>query len=343
MRRPAWLDTPLAVWARYRADGGDRLAAAVTYFGFLSFFPLVALGFAVLGYLVAGDSGIQREVENGLSSYLPGLIGSGPHQLSLDDIAASKASAGIIGLVGLLVTGLGWVAALRQSIKVIWHEPARDGSFVRGKLRDLAVLAVMGVAVLASVAVSTAATAVTDQLLGWLGLDGSVGAAVLTRALAVLVALAVDAAVLTYLFTLVPRTPGGWRAVWRGALVGAVALEALKVVGTYLVARTTANPLYGTFAVVVGLLIWINLISRVVLLSGAWTVLHLESLAVPQALAIALPAEPDLVVGVQPAPGLAEAERKGRDLGFAALGALGAVTVGVFRRSAVSLWRLARR
>src|SRR5438128_120548 len=97
-----WLRGPLAAWGRYQADGGDRLAAAITYFGFLSFFPLVALAFAVLGYVVAGDSGVQREVEHGLSSYLPGLIGHGPHQLSLDDIAASKASAGVIGLVGLL-------------------------------------------------------------------------------------------------------------------------------------------------------------------------------------------------------------------------------------------------
>ena len=343
MKKPHWLDKPLAAWARYQQDGGDRLAAAITYFGFLSFFPLIALAFAVLGYVVAGDTGIQREVEKGLSSYLPGLIGHGPHQISLDDIAKSKAGAGVIGLVGLLVAGLGWVDALRQSIKVIWHEPPRDKNFVVAKARDIATLLVMGVAVLASVAVSAISTAVTSQLLDWAGLGGSVVATVVTKALAVLVALAVDTATLTYLFTIVPRDPGGWRQVWRGALLGAVLLEILKVAGTFLIARTTSNPLYGTFAVVVGLLVWINLISRVLLLTGAWTVLHLESMAPEPSLAVALPAEPAAVIAVRPSAGTAEAERKGRDYGFAALGVLTAVTIGVARRALVSLWHLARR
>ena len=45
------------------AAGAGAGAAAVTYFGFLSFFPLVALAFAVLGFVVAGDTGLEREVE----------------------------------------------------------------------------------------------------------------------------------------------------------------------------------------------------------------------------------------------------------------------------------------
>ena len=55
-------------------------------------------------------------------------------------------------------------------------------------------------------------------------------------------------------------------------MLGAVGLEILKVVGSVLVARTTKNPVYGAFAVVVGLLIWINLVSRFMLLTAAWTV-----------------------------------------------------------------------
>jgi hypothetical protein len=55
-------------------------------------------------------------------------------------------------------------------------------------------------------------------------------------------------------------------------MLGAVGLEILKVVGSILVARTTSNPVYGAFAVVVGLLIWINLVSRWMLLVAAWTV-----------------------------------------------------------------------
>lgn len=328
----------LAAWARYQADGGNRLAAAVSYFGFLSFFPLVALAFAVLGYVVAGDPGLQRDLERSLSGYLPGLVGSGPHQISLRDVAASKAGAGVLGLAGLLVAGLGWVDALRQAIRVMWHEDATDGGFLRSKLRDVAVLVIIGLGVLSSVAVTAVATAVTDQLLRWAGLSTSGVGSVLTPALAIAVGIAVDTAVLTYLFTLVPRTPGGWRRVWRGALLGAVGLELVKLAGTFLVSRTTQNPLYGTFAVVVGLLVWINVIARVVLLAASWTVVGLDELAAVQ------PAGPPAAAppAPSPAPSAVRAERLGRDLGMAALGALGATAVSLASRTAAGLWRLVR-
>lgn len=93
-------------FSRYQSDTGDRLAAAVTYFG-LSFFPLIALAFAVLGYLVAYQPTIRDQVTSQLTQNFPGLIG-GPNGINVDQIAAAKAGAGIIGLLGLLYSGLGW-------------------------------------------------------------------------------------------------------------------------------------------------------------------------------------------------------------------------------------------
>ena len=63
-----------------------------------------------------------------------------------------------------------------------------------------------------------------------------------------------------------------FRRVLRGALLAAVLFEVLKRVGAIYIDRTTENPLYGIFAVVVGLLVWINLVSRLFLLCAAWTV-----------------------------------------------------------------------
>jgi membrane protein len=62
--------------------------------------------------------------------------------------------------------------------------------------------------------------------------------------------------------------------VFRGAVFGAVGFNILKLVGTLYIGRTVSNgvEVYGTFAVVVGLLIWINLVSRFVLYSAAWVV-----------------------------------------------------------------------
>ena len=56
-----------------------------------------------------------------------------------------------------------------------------------------------------------------------------------------------------------------------GALLGAVGFEVLKLFGTFLIARTTQNPIYATFGVVVGMLVWINIVSRLLVYVVAWT------------------------------------------------------------------------
>ena len=60
------------------------------------------------------------------------------------------------------------------------------------------------------------------------------------------------------------------RRVLRGALLMAVLFEALKQVGAFYLQGTTSNALYGTFAAVVGLLVWINVVSRLLLYCAAW-------------------------------------------------------------------------
>lgn len=119
---------------------------------------------------------------------------------------------------------------------------------------------------------SSAATAVTDKVLSILGLEGSTAAGFLVKVLALVVAIFTDVLLFLYLFIRLPKTQTPWRKVIKGALFAAVGFELLKVVGAWFVARTTKNPVYGTFAVVVGLLVWINLVSRFLLFSAAWTV-----------------------------------------------------------------------
>ncbi len=70
------------------------------------------------------------------------------------------------------------------------------------------------------------------------------------------------------------RLPGAkltWRQVRSGALLAAVGFELLKLVGTFLIGRVTQNPLYATFGVVVGLLVWMNFVARLTIFAAAWT------------------------------------------------------------------------
>lgn len=266
-RRP-FLDHTIRAWSRYQGDGGDRLAAAVTYFGFLSFFPLVALAFSIAGFVVDAYPDAQRRLTEEINNFLPGLA----DKLDVATIGNAKVATGIVGIAGLLFAGLGWIDALREAIRTIWHHNVKAGNFVVKKLVDIGVLAGLGLTLIASVAVTGVSSAAMNWFLDLLNIENSTPARIGLRIVGLVLALLVDMSVFVYLFTRLPRLNTPVKRVLKGALLGAVGLEILKVVGSILVARTTSNPVYGAFAVVVGLLIWINLVSRFVLFVAAWTV-----------------------------------------------------------------------
>jgi len=271
-RRSPQLDHVAQAWQRYSKDEGGQLAASVTYFGFLSFFPLLALAFSVLGYVVAYDPSLRASVEQSLQQALPGLIGDGSGQIDVDRIAAAKAGAGIIGLLGLLYAGLGWVDALRQALRRMWHQDTNGGNVVVKKLWDVAILVGLGLALFASVLLSSGATTATSDVLDWMGLGDSLFAKALIKVLLPLLAIAADVAVFGWLYTRLARSSEPTGRVLRGALLMAVLFEVLKQVGAFYLHGTTTNAMYGTFAAVVGLLVWINLVSRLLLLCAAWIV-----------------------------------------------------------------------
>jgi membrane protein len=266
-RFPA-LDHLFRAYTRYTADTGDRLAAAVTYFGFLAFFPLVVLAVSVLGFVLANNDTAIVQVQRQFEAFAPGLAS----QLPLREIVAARQGTGILGLVGLLYAGLGWVDALREAIRTVWHHNVKAGNIVVRKVVDVTVLAGLGLTLAASVVVSGLVSSATSWLLALVGLADAPGVALLLRVLGLALVVLVDVAVFLYLFIRLPRLTIPWRRVVKGAVFAAVGFEVLKYAGAFYVRHTTANPVYGTFAVIVGLLIWINLVSRFLLFAAAWTV-----------------------------------------------------------------------
>ncbi len=265
------VDHAARAYKRHSEVLGGQVAGAVTYFGFLAFFPVLALAFAVVGYVSIVYPGARDGITSAVQGAFPSLIGSGSSQINIDDVVSAKAGAGLIGLVGLLYAGLGWLDALRDGLRRVFGTLDEPLSFLRKKLTDLLVLVLLGVALIASVAVSTLATNATAAVLGVVGLAHSLTATLLLKVLAVVLALAVDWAVFAILLS---RLPGGhvpWRNVRSGALIAAVGFEVLKLLGTFLIAKTTHNPLYATFGVIVGLLVWINFVSRLLVYAAAWT------------------------------------------------------------------------
>ncbi len=267
-RKAPWLDHLIRAWGRYQSDRGDRLAAAVTYFGFLSFFPLIALAFSVVGFVVDAYPSAQADLTREINNFLPGLS----DKLDVSSIGSAKVATGVIGLLGLLLAGLGWIDALREALRTVWHQNLNAGNFIVKKLVDTGILIGLGLTMIASLAVTGISSAAMNWFLEQIGLDGSTVASVLLRIAGYVLAIAVDLALFTFMFTRLPKVATPLRTVLRGALFGAIGFEILKTAGSLLVKSATSNPVYGIFAVVVGLLIWLNYLSRFTLFVAAWTV-----------------------------------------------------------------------
>src|SRR5581483_7051913 len=135
----------LTAWARFSDAEGGRQAAAVTYFGFLSFFPLVALAFAVLGFVVDWFPNVHADLTTEISKALPGLVGEKKGQVNVGQIIDARAGATAFGLAGLVWAGTGWIDALRQALRQIWgHGSHDDTNFLLRRLRDFGVLGLLG-------------------------------------------------------------------------------------------------------------------------------------------------------------------------------------------------------
>lgn len=263
----------------YNNVQGNVLSGAVTYFGFLSFFPVLALGFATVGYVALAYPAADEDLLTGLQSVLPGLVGEegsdAPIKISTFTDAARTAT--VFGAVGLLYTGLGWLSALREALQAIFGVPPGDArNLLMGKLFDLVTLLVLGVVLVLSVSLSGLVTASLDATLGLLRLDDVPGMGLLAWAVAVSLGVAVTTALFLTMFKLLPNPDLPRLALAKGALFGALAFELLKALANTLISTATRNPAFALLGVSLVLLVYINYFSRIALLAASWAAMSAE-------------------------------------------------------------------
>ncbi len=268
-RRPS-VDHVVRTVQHYGTVNGSGLAGAVTYFGFLSFFPIMALAFFVVG-LVAQVYDVEAELIEAIDQVLPGLVssdGSGG-TISLEQVQSAAGAAAGIGVVGVLYSGLGWLSGMRGALMSVFEMPQREKpNFFVGKGKDLVSLASIGLVLILSVAIAGAVTGFSDAILEWVGLDSELSWAL--GILAVAVGLLANMLLFFTLFRLLadPHTPT--RSLWSGALLGAIGFEVLKQLSTFLISTTKDQPAFQAFGIALILLVWINYFSRVVVYAAAW-------------------------------------------------------------------------
>lgn len=249
------------VWlAKERYDDvlGGRLAAAISYYGFFAGFSLALLAYSVLGYVVHTETGFVEQANDFMTANLPWI--------NTTAIENGRSTVTVVSLITLILTGIGWVEALRSAQRAVWHVDQHPGNMIVRRLVDLGMLAGLGL-LLAMSLVMTAA--IEEILTDVIGPDaGRVGGSVLAWSGPVLEFM-INLVLAIALLGPVPRVRMTIGRVLPVAMFLAAGIQLLNVAGRYVIGRTERSPAYALVTGAVGFLVYLYLLNQLIVFASA--------------------------------------------------------------------------
>jgi membrane protein len=252
------LGLPLAVIYKFFDDRGPYLAALITYYGFVSLFPLLLLLFSALGFFLQGHPGVRHDIENTVLNNFP-TIGSRLGN-NVQTFRGSGAALGI-GVIGTLYGGLGAMQAAQTSFNQMYGVPRNEQpNPIKSRLRSLRLLLVLGSGAL----ISTAGTVILSTANG---ISRQLGPAI--QVAGYLLNWAISVVLFTVAFRLLTARQLRIRQVLPGALMAASGWIGLQILGSTFIASslTKSSAVYGVFAVVLATIAWFYLVALIIMLS----------------------------------------------------------------------------
>jgi membrane protein len=257
-------------WQRLQESNGGQYAAAISYYSFLAIFPLLLLGMSVAGFFLHSNPEAQARLLELITDNFPS--GAADALVSaVKTFVGNRASVGIIAIAGVLLTGLGWINNIRTGVEVMWGRTHVHRNMFAARWSSLLILVGLGLAALVSVALTVIGTRLSDEVVRALGWNDKSWVPQLVQVGGILIAVVADVVIFLWLLIWLPGVRVNPLIALKGAVLAAVGFEVLKIVGTYTVAHTSQSLTAGPFASVVALLVWFQLVSRLMLFCAAWT------------------------------------------------------------------------
>ncbi len=291
---------------------GNMLAGSVTYFAFLSFFPILVLAFAVIGWVAIVFPNAEANLVSAIQQIFPGIVTlHGEHNtISMQQIKNAKVFAGIIGFIGVLYSGLGWMSAVRAALQVRFSDPAEQ---------EVQPLRRQGHRPPRHGHPGARARGVRCHLRG--GEDvcrrsprqrrrgGSYVGGTLSSVIGILFGLIASTLLFFVMYRLLGAPDLSAKALWSGALLAAFAFELLKLLVVNVLGAVGGTP-FAPLAIAITLVIWINYFSRFIIYGASWAMtssLSANALALRAARQLAdeqakKAGEPDATSVLHPAP-----------------------------------------
>ena len=261
-RAPAFI---VAVIKKYSDENGGHWAALITYYGFLSLFPLLLVATSAIHLFLGNYGDLQARVINGINTYFP-AIGE-----TLQSSIQGFHRSGLALLLGVLITlygARGGAATIRYTFNKIWKVPKEAQlKFPLSVIHSLFIVLVGGGGLVLAAVLSSYAAGLTDVFI--------------YRLIPFTISFLILVGVFYLVFSLsINSTEPTRKDLLVSAVAAAVGVQILQLIGGYLVTHQlkSLSNLYGTFAVVLGLLFWVYLQVQVLLLAAFAGVVHARRL-----------------------------------------------------------------
>ena len=226
------------------------MAALISYYAFASIFPLLLVAYSVLDIIAHTTPTVASHLISALDNfpvvgtYLKGQV---HHGLSKTGIALA------IGIVLTLYSARGVATAMQNAMNSVWGVPQYERpNFVKGLLRSLGLMAVIGPGQIITIALSSVA-----------GGTGHLGG-VLAKVAAFVISLLLNIGLFWIGFRIATVARVSARSMALGAVLSATAWQILQLIGGTIVGHAT-NSAYGVFGIVLGLLAWFYLQAQLTL------------------------------------------------------------------------------
>ncbi|MFB2586922.1 YihY/virulence factor BrkB family protein [Herbiconiux liukaitaii] len=269
---------PVRVFLRFGGSGGEIMASGMSFQAVFAIFAGIWVGFSIFGIVLAGNPALLDSIVAQLGSAIPGLIGE---EGAIDPSALTEARifgwTGAIALVGLILTAIGWLASTRDSIRRLFGLQPPTTLFLLLKVKDLGLAIAFGLAIVLSSTVSLLSNQGLSLVFTLFGIDTrSPFALFVAWLLGVAVVFVFDTLVLAGAFRVLSGVKIPRRRLLAGAAIGGAALGVLKILGAQLLGGATSNPLLASFAVIIGIMIFLNLVCRVILIAATWIAVGMD-------------------------------------------------------------------
>lgn len=259
MKIPKWLqpsvDFMKELAKEFSEDNSALMAAAVSFYVFLSLTPLLLLAAAAFGFILGSDQRAYQTVADFLTKYLP-QQGAGSIQPILQEVVEGSSAATGFGIVTLLSAGTQAFANLEKTMNIAWDSNPRG--FLTGRLIAVVLVIAVGVLLLISFGITTAASAIQTYRITLFGQNLTEWFGFAWGFLAYLLPLVVSIMTFTLIYKILPNTEVPWVSALVGGIVAGTLWEGAKYGFSWYVTNiANYSAVYGPLSSIIVLLFWI--------------------------------------------------------------------------------------